>query len=86
MNVVDTAGRARKDASALLDELAAIVGADAVLASPEDRLLYSLDFSEEAGAIAMAVVKPQSASQVAAVVRAAGEAGVAVNARGGGMS
>jgi D-lactate dehydrogenase (cytochrome) len=86
MNVVDTAERARKDTSAFLDELAAIVGADAVLTSPEDRLFHSLDFSEEVGAIAMAVVKPQSASQVAAVVRAAGGAGVAVNARGGGMS
>ena len=34
----------------------------------------------------MAVVKPQSAEQVAAVVKAASAAGIAVNTRGGGMS
>lgn len=72
--------------SGLLADLAAIVGAEAVLTSAEERLLHSLDFSEEAVPVALAVVKPTTVDQVAAIVRAAGAAGVAVNARGGGMS
>jgi D-lactate dehydrogenase (cytochrome) len=72
--------------SAFFDALMAIVGRDNVLTSPEEREFYSMDFSEERGAIAMAVVKPASAQQVAQVVCEAGRAGVAVNTRGGGMS
>ena len=40
---------------------------------PEEREFYSLDFSEEGGAIAMAVVRPSTAEQVAEVVRVAGD-------------
>ena len=63
-----------------------IVGSASVETSVEQRQFFSLDFSEEPGAVAMAVVKPQSAEQVAAVVKAASAAGIAVNTRGGGMS
>ena len=70
----------------LVDALVEIVGRDNVLTSPEEREFYSMDFSEERGAIAMAVAKPSSAEQVSQIVRAAGRAGVAVNTRGGGMS
>jgi FAD/FMN-containing dehydrogenase len=86
MTVTGTKHHAATAAPALIGELEAIVGADGVRTSPEERLLYSLDFSEEYGPVAMAVVRPTTAAQVAAVVKAAGAAGVAVNARGGGMS
>jgi len=86
MNDSVAAERTAVEHAALIEALAAIVGRDAVVTSPAEREFYSLDFSEEGGAIAMAVVKPTSAQQVAEVVRAATRAGVAVNTRGGGMS
>jgi D-lactate dehydrogenase (cytochrome) len=73
-------------ASTLIARLVEIVGADAVLTEPEQRRFYSLDFSEEPGETALAVVKPTDAGQVAAIVRAANATGVAVNTRGGAMS
>jgi len=72
--------------SALVRALADIVGRDAVLTDPAQREFYSLDFSEERGAIALAVVRPTTAEQVGAIVKVAAAAGVAVNTRGGGMS
>jgi len=72
--------------SDFIAQLAAIVGSDAVETSFEQRQFFSLDFSEQPGEIAMAVVKPTTAEQVAAVVKAAGAASIAVNTRGGGMS
>lgn len=86
MGSIGVTERIRTGSTELLDQLAGVVGADAVLTSLEDRQFYSLDFSEEGGATAMAVVKPTSTEQVAAIVRIAGAAGVAVNTRGGGMS
>jgi D-lactate dehydrogenase (cytochrome) len=86
MSTSAVAQRTGTGSTALIDTLAGIVGADAVLTSLEDRQFYSLDFSEEGGATAMAVVRPKSADQVSAIVRAARAAGVAVNTRGGGMS
>jgi FAD/FMN-containing dehydrogenase len=73
-------------ATDLVAKLRGIVGAEAVLTSFEDRQFYSLDFSEEPGAVALAVVKPTSVEKVSAVVAAASAAGIAVNTRGGGMS
>ena len=67
-------------------EMAAIVGQNSVLTSPEDRRFYSLDFSEQDAVLPMAVVKPHSAAQVCEIVGAAARAGIAVNTRGGGMS
>jgi D-lactate dehydrogenase (cytochrome) len=86
MSNVDVAERATAQSVELTEALAAIVGAEAVLTSFEERRFYSLDFSEEGGPVALAVVRPRTVEQVAAVVRAAGERGVAVNTRGGGMS
>jgi len=66
--------------------LAAIVGDDRVLTSPEDRRFFSLDFSEQPGEMPLAVVKPCSSEDVAEIVRMSSKAGIAVNTRGGGMS
>ena len=86
MSGIEAAERTSSESKALIDALAGIVGVDRVLTSLEERRFYSLDFSEEGGETAMAVVKPTTAEQVAAVVRVASAAGVAVNTRGGGMS
>ncbi|UCE31244.1 MAG: FAD-binding oxidoreductase [Burkholderiales bacterium] len=72
--------------AALIERLGAIVGPEAVLTSFEERQFHSLDFSEQPGETAIAVVRPSTSEQVAQVVRAAAAAGVAVNTRGGGMS
>lgn len=72
--------------SEIVEQLIELAGPDAVLTSLEERRFHSLDFSEEPGATAMVVVKPQNAAQVAAIVRIANAAGVAVNSRGGAMS
>ena len=79
-------GYPRNDLQHVVDQLVDALGPDAVLTSPEERLLYSLDFSEEPGATALAVVKPKTLEQVTAIVCIAGAAGVAVNTRGGGVS
>lgn len=86
MSGIEAAERTSSGSKALIDALAGIVGVDRVLTSLEERRFYSLDFSEEGGETAMAVVTPTTAEQVAAVVRVASAAGVAVNTRGGGMS
>ena len=66
--------------------LAAIVGDERVLTSPEDRRFFSLDFSEQPGELPLAVVRPRSCADVAEIVRISSQAGIAVNTRGGGMS
>lgn len=71
---------------AFVESLVQIVGRDNVLTGAEDRQFYSLDFSEERGAVCSAVVRVKEAEQVAAVVAAAAAANVAVNSRGGAMS
>ena len=70
----------------IIAKLRGIVGSEAVETSFEQRQFFSLDFSEEPGAVALAVVKPRTVEQVAAVVAAASAAGIAVNTRGGGVS
>jgi D-lactate dehydrogenase (cytochrome) len=86
MSETESLERSGTDTDAFVGRLREIVGSAAVETSFEQRQLFSLDFSEEPGAVALAVVKPQSAEQVAAVVKAATAAGIAVNTRGGGMS
>jgi D-lactate dehydrogenase (cytochrome) len=86
MSGIEVVERTVTGSKALIEALSGIVGSAAVLTSIEERQFYSLDFSEEGGETAMAVVKPTTAEQVAAVVRIASAAGVAVNTRGGGMS
>ena len=86
MSKIVAVPRAGSDSPDFIATLRGIVGDDAVLTSFEQRQFYSLDFSEEPGEVALAVVKPQTAAEVAAIVQAASAAGVAVNTRGGGMS
>ncbi len=86
MSAIDVVERKAIDSGAFVAALRGIVGSDAVLTSFEERQYFSLDFSEEGGAVALAVVKPSTVEQVSAVVAAASAAGVAVNTRGGGMS
>jgi D-lactate dehydrogenase (cytochrome) len=86
MSATESLERTGIDTDAFVGRLREIVGSAAVETSFEQRQLFSLDFSEEPGAVALAVVRPQSAEQVAAIVKAAAAAGVAVNTRGGGMS
>jgi len=62
------------------------LGADAVSTDPRERQLFSLDFSEEVGETALAVVRPKSVEAISALMRLASIEGFAVNTRGGGMS
>ena len=57
--------------------LAAIVGNDRVLTSPEERRFFSLDFSEQPGELPLAVVKPRSCDDVSEIVRISSQAGIA---------
>jgi len=68
----------------LVDRLREIVGPAYVLTAPEDTVVYEQDAFLVARAHPDAVVLPGSAAEVAAVVRASGEAGVPVIARGAG--
>ena len=54
------------------EELASIVGSDAVLTSREDRMLYEYDGSVERGA-PEAIVFPSTTEEVARLVRWANE-------------
>ncbi|MFQ5880430.1 MAG: FAD-binding oxidoreductase, partial [Dehalococcoidia bacterium] len=67
----------------LVRELEAIVGRPWVLSAPEDLLVYEYDATIERG-LPEAVVLPDSADQVAAVVKLARRHGVPVTARGAG--
>ncbi len=68
-----------------LDALRAAVGAGQVLQSPEALRLYSQDVYR-AGVLPLAVVQPAAVAEVQAVVQIAREHGLALFARGGGMS
>lgn len=79
----------RSDARAderIVERLNALLGADRVERDLAQRRLYSMDFSEEMGEIAMAVVRPRSVEDISALMHLAREEGLAVNTRGGGMS
>ncbi|MBT0671406.1 FAD-binding oxidoreductase [Novosphingobium profundi] len=70
----------------LRDKLEAIVGA-ANVTSDEDRLrLFSEDVWTRSQHVAMLIVAPETTQELAAVVAAANEAGVALAPRGAGMS
>lgn len=86
MTTMGSAERTAMEASDIAEKLAAIVGAENVRTSLEERQLYSLDFSEEPGETAIAVAKPKSVEEVAEIVKMAGANGAVVNTRGGGMS
>jgi D-lactate dehydrogenase (cytochrome) len=70
----------------LFDKVAGIVGSEHVIRDDAEREFFSTDLSMEAGEIADLVVAPASPEEVAALVRVAGDAGVPLAPRGGGMS
>lgn len=70
----------------LLRELSQIVGAEHLVAERAEREFYSTDMSYGPVEPADAVVRPSSAAEVASVVECAHAAGVAITARGGGMT
>jgi FAD/FMN-containing dehydrogenase len=62
----------------LIDRFAAIVGARYVLTEPHDMEPHVIDWRGQFRGTALAVVRPANVGQVAAVVRAASELGVAI--------
>ncbi len=72
--------------SNVIDSLRQIVGADNVLTGEEERRFYSTDLSFRPAAVAEVVVRPGDIRELGACVQAATAAGMAVVARGGGMS
>ncbi len=69
----------------LVQTLQSILSADRVLTSDEDRTFYTQDVFNQ-GTPAIAVIQPETTEELAAAVKAATSAGVAVFPRGGGMS
>jgi FAD/FMN-containing dehydrogenase len=67
----------------LVAELAAAVGPDHVMTDPEVRAGYEVDWTGRWRGRALAVVRPASTGEVAAVVRACRDAGVALVPQGG---
>jgi FAD/FMN-containing dehydrogenase len=78
--------RERAHASELLARLHDIVGAERLITTDDARRLRALDFSEEPGAVPLAVIEPVSTDEVARIVAAAAEHATALVVRGGGMS
>lgn len=70
----------------LLAKLSQILRPDQIISDPEMRACFSVDFSEEPGAVADVIVRPESSEDVALTVRAAADSDYAVLVRGGGMS
>jgi FAD/FMN-containing dehydrogenase len=71
------------DSSALLASLRSAVGADHVLTDADLRASYETDWSRRWHGEALAVVRPASTDEVAAVVRACAAADVAIIPQGG---
>jgi FAD/FMN-containing dehydrogenase len=82
MNPAETAEADERVVARLLE----LLGRDRIGLELEERQLYSLDFSEQPGETALAVVRPRSVEDISALMRIAREEGLAVNTRGGGMS
>ena len=80
-----TDAASRNAASPLLDTLRRIVGNDHVLTGDEDRRYFSSDVYREA-VPAEVIVQPATKEELAEAVGAATSAGLAVIARGGGLS
>src|SRR5438093_13431454 len=73
-----------KSRDVLVSRLRTVVGPEYVLTRPEDVIVYEQDAFLVAHALPDVVVLPGAAAEVAAVVRAAHEAGVPLVARGAG--
>ena len=76
---------ASPDQAAIIDQLIAACGKDAVLRETRDMQFAALDLFFE-GTPPLAEVQPSSTEQVAAIVKLCREHGVAICPRGGGMS
>ena len=74
------------DRDAIVAGLAAILGADRVIASEDERRVYETDALTAYRAMPLAVVLPASTAEVSAVMKFLGEKGVKVVARGAGTS
>lgn len=74
------------DTSEIGAKLRGVAAADAVLDDEASRRFYANDVFWQPGIAPLAIVCPSTRDELAAVVRAATEAGVAVVPRGGGMS
>lgn len=74
------------DRSGVIRQLQQIVGNDHLLLDEAERKFYSTDLSWRPREIATAVLQPDSVEQLADAVGVATRAGMAVVARGGGMS
>lgn len=83
---VASVNAARADTEAFFARVENIVGAECLLTDMQTRRLYSTDFSEIEMQTAIAVIRPKSTQEISAIVKAAAETGVALTARGGGMS
>ena len=70
----------------LIEELAAIVGAENVLTEPDDTAPYLLDWRGRYRGTARCVVRPSTTEAVSAVVRVCAQAGVAIVPQGGNTS
>ncbi|MBL8403016.1 MAG: FAD-binding oxidoreductase, partial [Dechloromonas sp.] len=70
----------------LIDVLAGIVGTAQVLSEPADIAPFVTDWRGRYRGAALCVVRPGSTAEVAAVVRACTEAGVAIVPQGGNTS
>jgi FAD/FMN-containing dehydrogenase len=67
----------------IASRLAAVVGGEHVLTDDDVRAPYETDWTRRFGGPAAAVVRPADTEQVAGVLRACGEAGIAVVPQGG---
>ena len=84
MPEIDQRVVARREA--IVAGLAAIVGADAIVANEDERRAYETDALTAYRAVPLAVVLPASTNEVAAVLKYLGGEGVKVVARGAGTS
>ncbi len=85
-NGATSTDKRRPDPASFLEQVNNIVEKERLLTDPKTRLLYSTDFSEIQLQTAIAVIRPKSTQEVSLIVRAAAETGIALTARGGGMS
>lgn len=75
-----------KEGDAILEDLRQILGDEFVISDEAERDFYSTDLSWRAREIAEVVIQPSSTGQLSQAVKIAESAGMAIVARGGGMS
>ncbi|WP_428410527.1 FAD-binding oxidoreductase [Hyphococcus sp.] len=76
----------RADVASFFARIENILGKNRISTDMAARRLYSTDFSEIELSTAIAVIRPRTTQDVSSIIRAAAETGVALTARGGGMS